>query len=66
MATGTVKSFNDSNGYGFIAPDEGGEDLYVHRNSLFGLSLAENDRVEFETTDSETGPEARNVTLVSG
>jgi CspA family cold shock protein len=65
MATGTVKWFNESKGYGFITPDEGGKDLYVHRNSLSGQSLAENAKVEFEISESVKGPEAKNVTLTS-
>jgi cold shock protein len=65
MATGTVKWFNDSKGYGFITPDEGGKDVYVHRSSLTGESPAENSKVEFEVSDGLKGPEAKNVTLVT-
>ena len=67
MATGTVKWFNDAKGYGFIAPDDGGKDVFVHHSSIAGegyKSLAENARVEFEVRDGAKGPEATNVVLV--
>jgi CspA family cold shock protein len=68
MAAGTVKWFNDSKGYGFIAPDEGSKDLFVHHSSISGdgfKSLAEGARVEYEQREGAKGPEATNVTLVS-
>ena len=64
MAEGTVKWFNDSKGYGFIAPDEGSKDLFVHHSSIVGdgyKSLAEGARVQFEPREGEKGPEATNV-----
>ena len=67
MATGTVKWFNDSKGYGFIEPEDGGKDLFVHHSNIAGegfKSLAENDKVEFESREGEKGPEATNVTVV--
>ena len=67
MATGTVKWFNADKGYGFITPDEGGKDLFVHHSSIVGegyKSLSDNAKVQFEPAESEKGPEARNVTLV--
>jgi cold shock protein len=67
MATGTVKWFNDSKGYGFIAPADGGKDLFVHHSNVVGegfKSLAEGAAVEFEPAEGQKGPEARNVVQV--
>ena len=67
MATGTVKWFNDSKGYGFITPDEGTKDLFVHFSNIAGdgfKSLPEGARVEFEPAEGQNGPEARNVVPV--
>jgi cold shock protein len=67
MATGTVKWFNDSKGYGFITPAEGGKDLFVHHSNVAGegyKSLAEGAAVEFEAAEGSKGPEARNVVQV--
>jgi CspA family cold shock protein len=68
MATGTVKWFNDSKGYGFIAPAEGEKDVFVHHSAIAGegyKSLAEGAQVEFEVREGAKGPEATNVTLVA-
>ncbi|MFW6196308.1 MAG: cold-shock protein [Thermoplasmatota archaeon] len=58
---GTVKFFNNMKNYGFIEPDEGDEDLFVHRSDLEGPSVEEEDRVEFDVEEGEKGPKAVNV-----
>jgi CspA family cold shock protein len=64
MATGTVKWFNDSKGFGFIKPDNGGADLFAHHSAIqmSGFkSLKENQKVEFEVTAGPKGPAAANI-----
>jgi CspA family cold shock protein len=64
MAQGTVKWFSQEKGYGFITPDEGGEDLFVHYSAIAGSgfrSLEEGDRVSYEVTEGRKGPQAENV-----
>ena len=66
MATGTVKWFNNEKGYGFITPDEAGEDLFVHFSSIAGSgfkSLDEGAKVSFEVTQGQKGPQATDVQL---
>jgi cold shock protein len=67
MAQGTVKWFNGEKGYGFITPDDGGSDLFVHYSEITGSgyrSLNDNDRVEFEVTQGQKGPQADQVRAV--
>jgi len=64
MASGIVKWFNDSKGFGFITPDGGGEDLFAHFsaiNSAGFKSLTENQRVTFEVTTGPKGKQASNI-----
>ena len=67
MATGTVKWFSDDKGFGFITPDDGGKDLFVHHTGILGEgfhTLAEGARVQFESEAGDKGPKAVNVSLV--
>ncbi|MFH1837531.1 MAG: cold shock domain-containing protein [Candidatus Omnitrophota bacterium] len=64
MVKGTVKWFNNSKGYGFITPEDGGKDAFVHHNAIQGegyKSLDEGQSVEFEIQQGQKGPEAINV-----
>ena len=64
MATGLVKWFNDSKGFGFITPDAGGDDLFAHFSAIAGngyKSLKENDRVTFDVADGPKGKQASNI-----
>jgi cold shock protein len=64
MATGTVKWFNADKGFGFIAPDDGTADVFVHFSAIASTgyrTLDENQKVEFDTTQGQKGPQAENV-----
>ena len=65
MATGTVKWFNESKGYGFITPEDGSKDLFIHFSNIAGegyKTLQEGATVSFDSRDGAKGPEAINVT----
>jgi CspA family cold shock protein len=67
MATGMVKWFSDQKGYGFITPDDGGKDLFVHHTAIAGngfRTLSEGAKVSYETEQGPKGPSAANVRLV--
>ncbi|HWH61549.1 MAG TPA: cold-shock protein [Terriglobales bacterium] len=65
MAKGTVKFFNEGKGFGFITPDNGGKDVFVHISAIQrGASLKEGDKVEFDTQQGQKGPQAANVRQV--
>ena len=66
--TGTVKWFNDAKGFGFITPESGSKDCFVHYSAIQGngfKTLAEGDRVEFDMVQGEKGPSAENVAKVA-
>ncbi len=65
MTTGTVKFFNTTKWFGFITPDDGTKDIFVHMSALNGASLQENDKVQFETEDTEKGKNAINVQIIT-
>ena len=65
MLSGTVKWFNDSKGFGFIAPDDGGSDVFVHFSAIVAdgfRTLSEGQKVSFEVEDGPKGPQAKDVT----
>ena len=66
MSTGTVKWFNDAKGFGFITPDDGSKDLFVHFSAIQASgfkTLKENDKVQFDVGQNPKGPRAANVKM---
>ncbi|MGX5852520.1 cold-shock protein [Dyadobacter jiangsuensis] len=63
MNRGTVKFFNDTKGFGFIAPENGGDDIFVHTTGL-NDDIRENDSVSYEIEEGRKGPNAVNVTII--
>ncbi|MCK5385977.1 MAG: cold-shock protein [Gammaproteobacteria bacterium] len=66
MATGNVKWFNESKGFGFITPDDGSKDVFVHFSAIASdgfRTLAEGQQVTFDVEDGPKGPQATNVTV---
>ena len=67
MATGTIKTLRDDKGFGFITPEDGAKDCFVHHTAIQGSgfkSLAEGERVEFDVVQGQKGPAAENVVRV--
>ena len=64
MSNGTVKFFNEGKGFGFITPDEGGKDVFVHVNGLNGNSITEGDKVSYDVEEGQKGLNAVNVSVI--
>ncbi|MFK0048061.1 cold-shock protein [Streptomyces sp. NPDC090741] len=67
MANGTVKWFNAEKGFGFIAPEDGGADVFAHYSEIQGAGfkeLQENQRVQFDVSMGSKGPQATNITVM--
>lgn len=63
MNNGTVKFFNEEKGYGFITPDDGGKDVFVHANGLNGIRIDEGDKVSYDVEEGKKGLNAVNVSF---
>jgi cold shock protein len=64
MKTGTVKFFNSAKGFGFITPDDGGKDVFVHINDLGGVEIRDGSKVEFDVVQGKKGPQASGVKVL--
>ncbi len=64
MSNGTVKFFNEGKGFGFIEPEDGGKDIFVHVSGLNGIKITEGDKVSYETEEGQKGLNAVNVSLI--
>jgi len=64
MSNGTVKFFNESKGFGFITPDDGAKDVFVHASGLNGLTINEGDKVSYDVEEGQKGLNAVNISLV--
>ncbi|MDZ4677796.1 MAG: cold-shock protein [Oligoflexia bacterium] len=64
MQKGTIKFFNVAKGFGFITPDNGSKDVFVHANDIGGAQLQEGDKVEFEVVEGKKGPQASQVRVI--